>query len=73
MAMNAQGNPDRTAYLRALREMTPEKRLDIAFELTEFCRDLFLHGLCERFPEKSDEEVKRIFLERTEKCHNSNY
>jgi hypothetical protein len=60
-------NPDRVAYLRALREMSPETRLDIAFDLTQFSRDLFLHGLSERYPEKSQEDVERIFLERTGK------
>lgn len=60
-------NPDRVVYLRALREMSPEARLDIAFDLTRFSRDLSLQGLSERYPEKSPEDVKLIFLERTGK------
>lgn len=53
--------------------MSPKKRLELTFELTEFSRDLFLHGLKKRFPEKSEAEIQMIFLERIEKCHNANY
>lgn len=60
-------------YLRILRSMTPEQRLLKAFELTEFARKLFLHGLRSRFPDLSEEEIRRLYLERLDKCHNRNY
>lgn len=60
-------------YIQALRQMSPEKRLLRAFELSEFTRDLFYHGLRKRFPELSEEKLRELFLKRLEKCHNRNY
>jgi len=53
--------------------MTPEERLQKAFELSEFARHLFLHGLRRRFPDLPEESLMRIYRERLEKCHNRNY
>ena len=53
--------------------MTPDERLLKAFELTEMARDLFREGLRQRFPDKSEEEIHRIYLDRLDKCHNRNY
>ena len=36
-------------------------------------RNLFLHRLRKRFPELTEEEIKKIYLERLDKCHNRNY
>ena len=71
--MDIKNQPNHEKYIEILRRMTPEQRLLKAFELTDFTRDLFLHGLRRRFPEMSDTEVKRIFLERINKCHNRNW
>ena len=60
-------------YIQALRRMSPEKRLIKAFELSEFVRDLFYHGLRKRFPDLPEEKLKELFLKRLEKCHNRNY
>ncbi|KPK99824.1 MAG: hypothetical protein AMJ91_06185 [candidate division Zixibacteria bacterium SM23_73_3] len=60
-------------YLQVLRQMSPEKRLMRAFELSEFTRQLFIHGLHKRFPNLSEEEFKKILLKRLDKCHNRNY
>ena len=60
-------------YIQVLRRMSPEKRLLNAFELSEFTRQLFIHGLHKRFPNLSDEEFKKLLLERLDKCHNRNY
>ncbi len=65
--------PNHKVYLAALRKMTPEQRLLKAFELSELSRQLFLHGLRKRFPEKSEVEITKIYIERLEKCHNRNY
>ena len=56
-----------------LRRMTPEKRLHKAFELSDFARALFAHGLRKRFPDLGDEDFRRLLLERLDKCHNRNY
>jgi len=53
--------------------MTPEQRLAKAFELSEFTRELFLHGLRQRFPGLSEEEFRELALRRLAKCHNRNY
>ena len=65
--------PNQKVYLETLRKMTPEQRLLKAFELCEFSKQFFLHGLRKRFPEKSEDEIMKIYLERLEKCHNRNY
>ncbi|MBW7897181.1 MAG: hypothetical protein H3C25_00220 [Candidatus Brocadia sapporoensis] len=53
--------------------MSPGQRLLKAFELSQFSRDLFLHGLRKRFPDLSEAEIKILYLERLNKCHNRNY
>ncbi len=60
-------------YIQILRQMTPQQRLLKAFELSEFARSLFLHGLRQRFPTLTEEEIKKKYLERIAKCHNRNY
>jgi hypothetical protein len=53
--------------------MTPEQRLKKTFELSALTKNLFLHGLKKRFPEKNEAEIKIIYLERIAQCHNRNY
>ncbi|HJX34790.1 MAG TPA: hypothetical protein VJ373_06390 [Desulfatiglandales bacterium] len=53
--------------------MSAEQRLIKAFELTDFARQLFIHGLHKRFPNLADEEFNKMLLERLDKCHNRNY
>ncbi len=71
--MNIKKNPNHRVYLQVLRQMPPEQKLLKAFELTEFARELFLHGLRNRYPDSSSADLKRIFLKRLDKCHNRNY
>ena len=66
-------NPNHRIYIQTLRAMTHEERLLKTFELTDFSQKLFMHGLRKRFPDFSDDEIKRINLERLDKCHNRNY
>ncbi|SMB89595.1 hypothetical protein SAMN00808754_0181 [Thermanaeromonas toyohensis ToBE] len=65
--------PNHRIYIEVLREMTPEQRLAKAFELSALGKELFLHGLRERYPDLSEEEIRKIYLERISKCHNRNY
>ena len=65
--------PQHEAYIRVLRAMTPEQRLQKAFELSAFTKAIFKQGLHERFPDLSEDEFHRLYLERLAKCHNSNY
>ena len=71
--MNYRENPNHEIYIKALRNMTPEQRLQKAFELTEFSKELFKHGLRKRFPDLSEEEFEKLYLERLELCHNRKY
>ena len=66
-------DPNHALYIETLMRMTPEQRLLKAFELSEMAKELFLCGLKKSFPEKSDAEIKLLYLERLEKCHNRNY
>jgi hypothetical protein len=71
--MKAKKRLNHSIYLKALRRMSPAERLDKAFELSEFSRSLFLHGLRRRFPDLAEESLTKIYLERLSKCHNRNY
>ena len=68
-----QNNQDRKQYLKIIRSMSPEDRLKKCFELNELTRQLFLAGLKNRFPQCSEEEIKKIYLRRIDKCRNLNY
>jgi 23S rRNA A2030 N6-methylase RlmJ len=65
--------PNDSMYLEVLRRMTPEQKLAKAFELSEMARQLFRQGLRERFPELSEEDFHKLYLERLARCHNRNY
>ncbi len=71
--MELKQNPNYQRYLEVLRDMTPEQKLLKTFELSDLVKSLFYEGLKYRFPAKSEEEIKKIYLERLEKCHNRNY
>ncbi len=71
--MGVKTRPNHKLYLAVLRKMTPEQRLLKAFELSEFSKQLFLHGLRRRFPEKSEADIMKTYLERLDRCHNRNY
>ena len=53
--------------------MTAEERLRKAFELGDFARQLFRHGLRRRFPDLSEAELGRLIRRRLDKCHNRSY
>jgi len=63
----------RKEYIKIIRKLTPEKKLEKCFDLNEFTKALFLTGLRNRFPDLSKEEIKKIYLKRITKCHNLNY
>ena len=71
--MNIKKSQNHKLYIQVLRQMTPEERLLKAFELSEFSKQLFIHGLRRRFPDLPEEEFHTLLLERLEKCHNRNY
>lgn len=65
--------PNRQLYIEILRKMTPQERLQKAFELSDFSKQLFIHGLRKRYPNLSEEEFHKLLLERLAKCYNRNY
>ena len=71
--MDIKPRPNHDVTIRVLRAMTPEQRLTKAFELTEFARQLFWQGLKNQFPDRSDEQLRALYLKRLELCHNRNY
>jgi hypothetical protein len=71
--MDLKANPNHRIYIETLRRMSPEARLRKACELSAFTKKLFMHGLRRRFPDQSEQEIRRIMLDRLEKCHNRRY
>lgn len=71
--MDPKPRPNHGIYIQILRRMTVEQKLRKVFELSEMTRSLFREGLRKRFPDLTEEEFHRIYLERLEKCHNRNY
>ena len=71
--MDPKPRPNDEAYLRVLRAMSPQQRLQKAFEMSAFTKMLFKEGLRRRFPDLSESSRHQLYLERLAKCHNSNY
>ena len=71
--MDIKPRPNHKKYIQILREMSPEQRLMKAFELSKFSKKLFIHGLRKRFPDLTEEEFHKLYLERLKKCYNRNY
>lgn len=71
--MNNKINPNHKEYLQTLVKMGSEQRLLKAFELSSFTKELFLAGLNRRFPNKTEAEIKELYLQRLTKCYNRNY
>jgi hypothetical protein len=72
-AMDIKRRPNHRIYIKTLRQMGPEAGLLKVFELSDFSRALFLHGLRKRPRDLSDEALRKLYLERIDKCHNRNY
>lgn len=71
--MDIKERPNHKLYIQILREMSAEKKLLKAFELSTFTKELFKQGLRKRFPDLSEEEFLLLLKERLDKCHNRNY
>jgi hypothetical protein len=65
--------PNDDRYVESLRRMGPEKRLQKAFELTDFARDLFAIGLRQRHPDLPEPEFRRLVVEQLKECHNRHF
>jgi hypothetical protein len=65
--------PNHKQYLTTLNKMTADQRLQKALELSAITKELFIAGLNMRFPDKTEKEIKEIYLQRLAKCYNRNY
>jgi hypothetical protein len=66
-------SPNHKQYLTTLNKMSVEQRLLKALELSAITKELFMAGLNKRFPDKTEIEIKEIYLQRLAKCYNRNY
>lgn len=73
MMMHPKDRTTHRQYMEVLRKMSPAERLLKAFELSEFAKQLFIHGLKRRFPDATEDEFQRILRARLEQCHNRKY
>ena len=71
--MNIKRSPNHKQYLSTLNKMSTEQRLLKALELSALTKELFMAGLNKRFPDKTETEIKEIYLQRLAKCYNRNY
>jgi hypothetical protein len=68
--MNLKQKSNHQQYIRVFGNMSAAQLLNKAFELSLQVKQLFMHGLKKRFPDKSETEIKQIYLQRLEKCYN---
>lgn len=71
--MDPKPRPNHAEYIKVLRRMSDEDKLNKTFELSAYTKELFLAGLRERFPTASEAHIRRLYLERLRLCHNRNY
>ena len=71
--MDIKPRPNQKYYLKILRSMSPERKLQTVFELQDMAKELCLQGLRQNHPDLAETEIKRLYLERIKRCHNRNY
>jgi hypothetical protein len=71
--MSIKQSPNHKQYLTTLTKMSAEQRLLKALELSAITKELFISGLHKRFPDKTETEIHKIYLQRLAKCYNRNY
>jgi hypothetical protein len=71
--MNLKPRPNHLLYLEALRSMSVDQKLLKTCELSELGKAVLREGVRQRFPEATEEELHRVFLDRLARCHNWNY
>lgn len=71
--MNIADRQTHKEYIKILKKMKPQARLQKAFELSDLTKSLFITGLKMRYPDYSEEDIKDLYIEKIYKCHSSNY
>lgn len=67
MITDPKPRPNRAIYIETLRRMTPEQKLDKAFELSDMTREGLRAGLTMRHPEATPEEIQTMVRKRLER------
>lgn len=62
-------SPDTTPHIQRkhyelMRKLSPEQKLSMAFALTDAMRQMVLADLKHRFPQASEDEIRRRFIAR---------
>lgn len=55
-------------HYELMRQLSPERKLSLAFALTDATRNLILADLRHRFPQADDNEIRRRFIARVLPC-----
>jgi hypothetical protein len=71
--MDIKPRPNHARYLRILRSMSPDRKLQKVFELQDLGRELNYIGLRQRNPAATDAELDKLYLKSIDQCHNRNY
>lgn len=71
--MNETDRQTHREYIKILKKMTPQERLQRALELSDLTKSLFITGLKMRYPDYSEKDIKNLYIEKIYKCHSSDY
>ena len=71
--MDPKPRPNHQKYLEVLRSMTGQQRIQKAFEMSAFTKQLFIAGLRQRHPDLDEAAFHALLLEKLAQCHNRNY
>ena len=70
---NPKPHPNRDIYVKLLRSMTPQQKLERVFELNELGKELVRAGIRNRYPFLTEKEITLKTTEKVLQCHNRNY
>ena len=71
--MNEAERQTHREYIKILKRMTPQQRLQRALELSDLTKSLFITGLKLRYPDYPEEDIKNLYIEKVHKCHHFDY
>jgi hypothetical protein len=65
--------PNKQRYHQILKAMPPQDKLMKAFGLSDLANSAFRAGLKNRYPDLTDGELHKLYLEKRLECHNRTY
>jgi hypothetical protein len=71
--MDIKPRPNHARYIKILRRMPADKKLEKAFELNDMAKELCMQGLRRSHPDSTEQELAKVYLKTIEPCHNRNY